>query len=86
MTNATEGLPGTLAKTRGQKLLIPLVLSCAMLIDGIDQTVLATSIPQMAQSLGESPIRLVWFNRLTVVDGSHVSGHQLRKLGSESHS
>ncbi len=58
MTNATEGLPGTLAKTRGQKLLIPLVLSCAMLIDGIDQTVLATSIPQMAQSLGESPIRL----------------------------
>ncbi len=45
-------------RARRQKLLIPLVLSCAMLIDGIDQTVLATSIPQMAQSLGESPIRL----------------------------
>jgi len=43
---------------RQHKLLVSLVLSCAMLIDGIDQTVLATSIPQMAQSLGDSPIRL----------------------------
>jgi EmrB/QacA subfamily drug resistance transporter len=37
---------------------IPLVLACAFLIDGIDQTVLTTSIPQMARSLGESPLRL----------------------------
>ena len=37
---------------------IPLVLSCAFFIDGIDQTVLTTSIPQMAASLGESPLRL----------------------------
>lgn len=40
------------------KLLIPLVVACAMLLDSIDQTVITTSIPQMAESLGESPLRL----------------------------
>jgi EmrB/QacA subfamily drug resistance transporter len=40
------------------KLLIPLVVACAMLIDSIDQTVITTSIPQMAASLGENPLRL----------------------------
>ena len=40
------------------KLLIPLVVACAMLMDGLDQTVIATSLPQIAASLGESPLRL----------------------------
>ncbi len=40
------------------RLLIPLVVACAMLIDSIDQTVITTSIPQMAESLGENPLRL----------------------------
>jgi len=58
MTEGAQGVSKGLAQARRQKLLVPLVLSCAMLIDGIDQTVLATSIPQMAQSLGEGPVRL----------------------------
>jgi EmrB/QacA subfamily drug resistance transporter len=40
------------------KLLIPLVVACALLMDGLDQTVIVTSLPQMALSLGESPLRL----------------------------
>ena len=40
------------------KLLIPLVVACAMLMDGLDQTIITTSLPQMAASLDESPLRL----------------------------
>ncbi len=40
------------------KLLIPLVVACAMLMDGLDQTIIVTSLPQIARSLGESPLRL----------------------------
>ena len=40
------------------KLLIPLVVACALLMDGLDQTIIVTSLPQIARSLGESPLRL----------------------------
>jgi EmrB/QacA subfamily drug resistance transporter len=40
------------------RLLIPLVCACALFMEALDQTVIATSLPQMAQSLGESPLRL----------------------------
>lgn len=40
------------------KLLIPLVVACALLMDGLDQTVITTSLPQIAASLDESPLRL----------------------------
>jgi EmrB/QacA subfamily drug resistance transporter len=40
------------------RLLIPLVCACALFMEALDQTVIATSLPQMAASLGESPLRL----------------------------
>ena len=40
------------------RLLIPLVCACALFMEALDQTVIATSLPQMAESLGESPLRL----------------------------
>ncbi|MGE5202681.1 MAG: DHA2 family efflux MFS transporter permease subunit [Acidobacteriota bacterium] len=40
------------------RLLIPLVVACGMFMENLDSTILATSIPQMAESLGENPLRL----------------------------
>ena len=40
------------------RLLIPLVCACALFMEALDQTVIATSLPQMAESLGESPLHL----------------------------
>ena len=40
------------------RLLIPMVCACALFMESLDQTIIATSLPQMAASLGESPLRL----------------------------
>jgi EmrB/QacA subfamily drug resistance transporter len=40
------------------RLLIPLVCACALFMEALDQTVIATSLPQIAASLDESPLRL----------------------------
>lgn len=40
------------------RLLIPLVIACGMFMEGMDSTILATSIPAMARSFGESPLNL----------------------------
>jgi len=42
----------------GLRLLIPLVVACGMFMENLDSTILATSIPQMAESLGENPLHL----------------------------
>jgi len=38
--------------------LIPLVVACALFMENLDSTVLATSLPAIARSLGESPLQL----------------------------
>jgi len=38
--------------------LIPLVVACALFMENLDSTVLATSLPAIAQSFGESPLHL----------------------------
>jgi EmrB/QacA subfamily drug resistance transporter len=40
------------------KVLVPLVVGCAFFMEGLDSTMIAVSIPAMAHSLGESPLRL----------------------------
>jgi EmrB/QacA subfamily drug resistance transporter len=40
------------------RLLIPLVCACSLFMEALDQTIIATSLPQIAASLGESPLRL----------------------------
>jgi EmrB/QacA subfamily drug resistance transporter len=39
-------------------MLIPLVVGSAFFMEGLDSTIIAVSIPDMAKSLGESPLRL----------------------------
>jgi EmrB/QacA subfamily drug resistance transporter len=38
--------------------LVPLVVACAMFMQNLDSTVIATALPTIAQSLGESPLTL----------------------------
>jgi EmrB/QacA subfamily drug resistance transporter len=44
---------------RGSRpILVPLVVACAMFMQNLDSTVIATALPTIAHSLGESPLRL----------------------------
>jgi MFS family permease len=38
--------------------MIPLVIGCAFFMEGLDSTMIAVAIPDMAKSLGEFPLRL----------------------------
>jgi len=40
------------------RILIPLIVGCAFFMEGLDSTMIAVSIPAMARSLGENPLRL----------------------------
>ena len=40
------------------RILIPLVIGCAFFMEGLDSTMIAVAIPDMAESLGEHPLRL----------------------------
>ena len=41
-----------------QHRVIPLVVACALFMENLDSTVLATSLPAIAESLGENPLHL----------------------------
>ena len=41
-----------------RQLLICLIVACAMFMQNMDSTVIATALPVIARSLGESPLRL----------------------------
>jgi EmrB/QacA subfamily drug resistance transporter len=41
-----------------RQVLVPLVVACAMFMQNLDSTVIATALPTIADSLGESPLRL----------------------------
>ncbi len=53
----TSLLAETARKPR-RRILIPLVVGCAFFMEGLDSTMLAVAIPDMARSLGENPLRL----------------------------
>src|ERR1700758_560582 len=46
------------AREPRSKILIPLVIGCAFFMEGLDSTMIAVAIPDMAKSLDESPLRL----------------------------
>ncbi|MBO0735042.1 MAG: MFS transporter [Alphaproteobacteria bacterium] len=53
--------PGHTAGHAGKprfRVFIPLVVGCAFFMQGLDSTMLAVAIPDMARSLGENPLRL----------------------------
>src|SRR5690349_3638067 len=39
-------------------MLIPLIVACALLMQNLDSTVIATALPQIAASIGSDPLRL----------------------------
>jgi EmrB/QacA subfamily drug resistance transporter len=46
-------------RVRGSRpILVPFVVACAMFMQNLDSTVIATALPTIAQSLDESPLRL----------------------------
>ena len=51
-------LPAETARKPRLRILIPLVVGCAFFMEGLDSTMLAVAIPDMARSLGENPLRL----------------------------
>jgi EmrB/QacA subfamily drug resistance transporter len=44
--------------TLSRRSLVPFVVACAMFMQNLDSTVIATALPTIARSLGESPLRL----------------------------
>lgn len=40
------------------RILVPLIVACALFMENLDSTVLATSLPEIARDLGENPIDL----------------------------
>jgi EmrB/QacA subfamily drug resistance transporter len=40
------------------RFLVPLIVACALFMENLDSTVIATALPQIAASLGEDPLRL----------------------------
>lgn len=55
-TETTSGFDATGKPRLG--ILIPLVIGCAFFMEGLDSTMIAVAIPDMAKSLGENPLRL----------------------------
>ena len=41
-----------------RRILVPLILSCSLLMQNLDSTALVTALPLIAKSLGETPLRL----------------------------
>ena len=46
------------AGAQQRRILIPLVIGCAYFMEGLDSTMIAVAIPDMAKSLGSNPLRL----------------------------
>jgi EmrB/QacA subfamily drug resistance transporter len=55
VSQAALSPPATVPRLR---VVIPLIVGCAFFMEGLDSTMIAVSIPAMAKSLGESPLRL----------------------------
>src|SRR5215469_11885623 len=41
-----------------RRVLVPLIVACALFMGNLDSTVIATALPSIAHSLGEDPLRL----------------------------
>src|SRR5437773_3061799 len=50
--------PPETPRTEGMRIIIPLIVGCAFFMEGLDSTMIAVAIPDMAESLGEHPLRL----------------------------
>jgi EmrB/QacA subfamily drug resistance transporter len=48
----------TAPRARGYSIAIPLIVACAMFMQNVDSSMIATALPVMAKDLGEDPVRL----------------------------
>src|SRR5450432_649933 len=55
--NPDESSTGTIRAMQRQTL-IPLIVACALFMENMDSTVLATSLPAIARDIGENPLAL----------------------------
>ena len=44
--------------TRSRQLVVSLIVACAMFMQNLDSTIIATALPAIGESLGENPLRL----------------------------
>jgi EmrB/QacA subfamily drug resistance transporter len=61
MTAVQQHSPGTetaVLPSRSRQLVISLIVACAMFMQNLDSTIIATALPTIADSLGESPLSL----------------------------
>jgi EmrB/QacA subfamily drug resistance transporter len=71
--------------TATQKKYLPYVLAVALFMQILDATILNTSLPQMAQALGESPLKMQWAvisYALTLAIFIPISGFLADKYGT----
>src|SRR5215472_4953497 len=47
-----------MAESSRRPILVPLIVACAMFMQNLDSTVIATALPTISRSLGETPLRL----------------------------
>ncbi len=52
------GVTETRLAPRTRQLIISLIVACAMFMQNLDSTIIATALPAIGQSIGESPLRL----------------------------
>ena len=81
--NNTGGTMVTLTATQNKYL--PYVLAVALFMQILDATILNTSLPQMAQALGESPLKMQWAvisYALTLAIFIPISGFLADKYGT----
>lgn len=75
----------TLTLTPTQEKYLPYVLAVALFMQILDATILNTSLPQMAQALGESPLKMQWAvisYALTLAIFIPISGFLADKYGT----
>jgi EmrB/QacA subfamily drug resistance transporter len=67
--------------------LIPLVIGCGLLMQGLEGTAIATALPTMARALGESPVRLnlaISAYMLSVAVCIPISGWMANRFGARN--
>ena len=55
---AQTAIPEIFTARRRRLLIVSLIVACAMFMQNLDSTVIATALPTIAHSLGETPLRL----------------------------
>ena len=56
--NARDGEPGQGAAVIPLRILVPLIVACALFMENLDATVISTALPAIARDLHQSPIQL----------------------------